>query len=944
MPTYKVTDPNTGKTVRLTGDSPPTESELNDIFGSAPAVAKTGFGALREAEASIQEPQQPRVPVLTSFPVEPLSADKTRREEQGQQAVREAAFGARALPVMAAGMATGGAGILPAAAAMGAAGGGGELAAQALEKSGGQRAEISPAEIAGATIRSGVPVIPVGGPFVRAGANLAAQAAANIAAKSVEQGRMPTERESIFEILSAAPSGIAGGLSGLAEKGAKPLKEAAAARTRIKSETGVELPAMLGEKRESPGILRGELRSVQSGDVFPVTPSSSEIENGRRAVLLAAAKVGNETAVPADKIASDAVTTLERNFGPVSQESRASIAKLAKDYEEGRLGTQEDIQAELRSMIPGPSGESRVSLGEYIKQTAPQELSEFKKGARDVYKKLEQSPIHEDVSIGQTSNVKRWADEVGGLGLTGETKEGERVAIPSTLPEGTQKFLGQISQMSPTQSIKSLRSWRTQVLNSIGSDQVLPGVSDTMKRRLAMAITQDIEDSLSKVAEGVPAKEMKDYLTTLKSQNAAYRERIQDFDTVLSRGILAEAGTPGAKGAASISDLLTGNKAVEAIRDVKRIYGENSGPVVQKIHNLMRDEVMRSATDATTGDVSIGRLFNTISDDTKFPKELVSEVFPNSGAIQNLAKRELAARGLPSDSNAVQHLMTGDADFAKSITDAMSSKRGTAVSDSLKRAISAKAAEEAAMKDTVMKAIVNKDGDALVRNPTKIVEGFSSGAYKPDDIERAMSVIARDNPDAAKNLQFLYVENLLKKHSTASGGVDVAALAQSLAKPSKETAGGGMAAVTEAMLPKSSVESLRNVSKDIAIAEAPRETTVSLMNKAPQTTRAVLTGALIGAGTSLAMGGSPKYTALSALFGAGGGLQTRGITRELDRLRYSIAARVATSPSLSQLAELPYDSQRAANLMRIVLHDIALSSKDPEEVKAASKLESQISR
>lgn len=34
MPTYKVTDPDTGKSVSLTGDSPPTESELNDIFST----------------------------------------------------------------------------------------------------------------------------------------------------------------------------------------------------------------------------------------------------------------------------------------------------------------------------------------------------------------------------------------------------------------------------------------------------------------------------------------------------------------------------------------------------------------------------------------------------------------------------------------------------------------------------------------------------------------------------------------------------------------------------------------------------------------------------------------------------------------------------------------------------------------------------------------------
>jgi hypothetical protein len=35
MPTYTITDPNTGKTIKLTGDSEPTEQELNDIFSSS---------------------------------------------------------------------------------------------------------------------------------------------------------------------------------------------------------------------------------------------------------------------------------------------------------------------------------------------------------------------------------------------------------------------------------------------------------------------------------------------------------------------------------------------------------------------------------------------------------------------------------------------------------------------------------------------------------------------------------------------------------------------------------------------------------------------------------------------------------------------------------------------------------------------------------------------
>jgi hypothetical protein len=38
MPTYNVTDTTTGKTLSLTGDSPPTEQELIQIFGQAQAA------------------------------------------------------------------------------------------------------------------------------------------------------------------------------------------------------------------------------------------------------------------------------------------------------------------------------------------------------------------------------------------------------------------------------------------------------------------------------------------------------------------------------------------------------------------------------------------------------------------------------------------------------------------------------------------------------------------------------------------------------------------------------------------------------------------------------------------------------------------------------------------------------------------------------------------
>jgi hypothetical protein len=43
MPTYVVTDPNSGRKVKLTGDSPPTDADLDEIFASIPAPEEKGL-------------------------------------------------------------------------------------------------------------------------------------------------------------------------------------------------------------------------------------------------------------------------------------------------------------------------------------------------------------------------------------------------------------------------------------------------------------------------------------------------------------------------------------------------------------------------------------------------------------------------------------------------------------------------------------------------------------------------------------------------------------------------------------------------------------------------------------------------------------------------------------------------------------------------------------
>lgn len=53
MPTYTITDPQTGKTLKVTGDSPPTEQELEELFASSGASAPTRW----DDKTAIEDPE-----------------------------------------------------------------------------------------------------------------------------------------------------------------------------------------------------------------------------------------------------------------------------------------------------------------------------------------------------------------------------------------------------------------------------------------------------------------------------------------------------------------------------------------------------------------------------------------------------------------------------------------------------------------------------------------------------------------------------------------------------------------------------------------------------------------------------------------------------------------------------------------------------------------------
>lgn len=172
MPQFRITDNETGISLLVSGDNPPSEAEAQALL--------TDPEVIREHNKKfIAKEEQGRALTAPSM----FDGGGLTPREAIQGTATAARYGA---PVMA-GIATGGAGFLPAMAATAGAGAIGELAAQRGEIATGERSEVSGRDIATAAITSpmGTP-LRVGSGLVKAGANIGFNAALGEAGLAVQ--------------------------------------------------------------------------------------------------------------------------------------------------------------------------------------------------------------------------------------------------------------------------------------------------------------------------------------------------------------------------------------------------------------------------------------------------------------------------------------------------------------------------------------------------------------------------------------------------------------------------------------------------------------------------------------------------------------------------------------------------------------------------------------
>jgi hypothetical protein len=276
MPTYRINDPSTGKTIRLVGDSPPTEQELEEVFksvgqsapetsamsaqyqapqrtGTDPYASMFQAGSPQQLQAAVDDagkigeqkavqgesgqyvtPYFQRPGVMTAPPSAATSEEEKKRTKEA--AIQAGITAARVAPVAAAGMMTGGLGLIPTAMGMAGAGTVGEVFGQAGEYLTGQRKDFSEGQLLKGGVVSATPVLrpfqgtvgPLGaGLFqgsAQAGVNAATAAFGDALQKYIDQGRLPTLEEIGKEISLPAIFGFTtGGATGALARPARQL-------------------------------------------------------------------------------------------------------------------------------------------------------------------------------------------------------------------------------------------------------------------------------------------------------------------------------------------------------------------------------------------------------------------------------------------------------------------------------------------------------------------------------------------------------------------------------------------------------------------------------------------------------------------------------------------------------------------------------------------------
>ncbi len=693
-----------------------------------------------------------------------------------------------------------------------------------------------------------------------------------------------------------------GGLSGAAATFFRPRYsprvgslETSRLRDIIESSTGVKVPVGVAEAIGEPGLAEAIKNAPAGAEVTP-----QQMESLKRLIVLNATEIGGKnTGISSDDLAKSAVDILRKQLGSVSKPFEDAISKLTAQLKPAIDKGLIDVQNQAAAFVPGTAATPSF-LGNKIRELQQAGYEFFKQTDTKNFNTLRNNPAYQKLIV-KTPSMSEWANNIDAQAVqmfrgTPEQAGGlvdqfgfqipkEEVlatrGIPSTYPKGTREFVAAIGNMTEDQSLDALRRYRTQIGDSIGKADILPGLSDKSKIELYGAITRDIDNAISNLPTG-----------TLRSQldvaNKFHRENVDKFIGRQIQSILKDVGAEGGAGPASIASKLESADAPTFLESIKSAARpEDAAAIDLTAKEYLFNQAAKFGADPITGEVSVTKVVDYIG---KLAPEIQGRFFPNAKDIVGLAKRQSALAGI--DPNKVVSTLTVDANL---LSDALGSK-APEIQKSIADAIKKSGEMDKQLRGTILGALKKASSgevtDAVSQNPRKFVGGIVDGTYTAEQSRVALDMIGRESPMLVQQLQFQYVDDLIGKYS--QGGVlNAQKLASDLMAESASGKAGEIRNYANAVLGTGKASKLKSVLDNVARLEK---------LKSPITANDPLVEAMArtaGAVVGEAVGGVARVGPI------GTANQAAQMVKLAPRIKYKIASYVLSTPQLRELAMKP---------------------------------------
>jgi len=861
------------------------------------AGQSTGMGNLKVAEQRIGEPavEKPNMAspenLARAAAVGGGGGFGTSMGIPAKAQTEAAAQYGRIVPAVIAAPMTAGMSLPAAAATLATVGGLSEAGAQGLELASDNREQMEPGKIAGAAVRSGVPISRFANPVLRVGANVGGQIAGNLAGKTLEKGgELPTPEEAIVE--AAVPTAMAGAgrVVQAAVRGGGRLSGAVAdlfrpyeltpeqlrgirSRETVRTITGQEVPIGLAEAIDSGTLTR---RMGLEG----AEPTPEKMAQISELVLHTAARSGRSGNTP-QEISRQVFDILDPQRRGIQGQVRQAVDRFSNQASRSVRQAEQQVRAAGQGFFP--PGRSVSDIGNEIGEIADTVNRSAQTEWNAAYSAARAMPEYQTIPVDFQPVINR----ANAMGLSFVRDASGNISAMAA-PAGARTAVDRASQLENTVSIEQARQFVSELGRNLRNSNFMPGVDS----RVRADLMNTARGELDRAVATSPALE-----AALGNANRMYAQNIGRFRSALADGIISDVGEDGGLSGEAIVRRLTGSDARTNLQQLESILGRGAtagADMSNRGTELVREAILSTAGTAGRrgGAFNVGNMVSTVERVLEqLPPADRTRLFPNFGAMRQAMLREASiGQSQAATRNPRAFLRALNADPA--LLQRAFGAADAATAETLARQAVARGAAE-------QRALSNLGLDELADRNAFDVERFVIDPTNTPKIQNLVTRLQGRNPALLQDVRSSFIDRLMTE-AQEGGEFSPQAFAELVRNPTGATRAGTYN------------ESARALFGNTGLTDVQR--TMAAMGEIP-TPLQMNSDQRRGLGSYLLFG----YTGGNAL----GGTQN-SVVNTVGRLltaypevRYRFASTFLTTPELRRAAMEPLDASSQQSLRTV---------------------------